>query len=168
MNAMISSKVENAIDSFPLFEDLDDETRGRLKSKAKLKAVVAGQKLITEGDKTKDVYLITRGEVEVRSHVANGEVVLAKLGAGQIVGEVSAAMGVPRTSTVTALDLVEVVLIPETLISEIMESNAQFKSLILETVQQRAIDAMQRVPKSGARLSMDVEMPWDSSEKEEE
>ena len=168
MNAMISSKVENAIDNFPLFEDLDDETRDLLKSQAKLKAFVAGQKLTTEGDETKDVYLLTRGEVEVRSHVSDGEVILAKLGAGHIVGEVSAAMGVPRTSTVTALDLVEVVLIPATLISEVMESNPQLKSLILETVHQRAIDAMQRVPKSGTRLSVDVEMPWDTPEAEEE
>jgi CRP-like cAMP-binding protein len=168
MNAVISSKVENAIDNFPLFEDLDDETRDILKSRAKLKAFVAGQKLTTEGDETKDVYLITRGEVEVRSNVSEGEVVLANLGAGHIIGEVSAAMGVPRTSTVTALDLVEVVLIPEALISEVMESNPRLKLLILETVQQRAIEAMQRVPKSGDRLSVDIEMPWDTSEPEEE
>jgi CRP-like cAMP-binding protein len=144
MNAMISSKVMAAIDRSPFFSELDDESREGLGAASKLKAYMAGQALTKEGDAAQDVFLISRGEVEVRSHVADDEVVLAELTEGEIVGEVSLAMDVPRTSTVMALTMVEAVVIPADALKAVLDEHPEVKEKIVETVEQRAIAAMEK------------------------
>ena len=149
MSPMPVKTVTKLIDESPFFKELDEETRELLSSKCKLKAFMEGQVLTREGDSTKDVFLINRGEVVVKSHVAEGEeeVVLAILKEGQIVGEVSAAMGVPRTSTVEALDMVEVVVIPVETLEEVMDRHPEVKARLVETVAERATEAMHKVQK---------------------
>jgi CRP-like cAMP-binding protein len=144
MNAMTSSKVMAAIDRSPFFSELDDETREALGAASKLRAYMAGQFLTKEGDAAKDVLLISRGEVEVRSRLGEGEVVLAELTEGDIVGEVSLAMDVPRTSTVKALSMVEAVLVQADALKAVMDEHPEVRKKIVETVEQRAVAAMEK------------------------
>ena len=81
----------------------------------------------------------------MRSHLSDGEVLLATLGEGEIVGEISVAKGVPRTSTVKALTIVETVTIPADVMAELMESYPQVKARIMETVEQRAAYTLRKV-----------------------
>lgn len=65
----------------------------------------AGQRLFSQGDEAKALYILETGELQVRaSTVAGGEeVVLAVLGSGTVVGEMSLLDGGPRSATVEAL-----------------------------------------------------------------
>jgi CRP-like cAMP-binding protein len=65
--------------------------------------------LFFEGDDAHDVLVIGSGEVKVAVNSAEGrEIVLDVLGPGEILGELSAIDGFPRSATATALTAVEV------------------------------------------------------------
>ena len=63
----------------------------------------AGETLIREEDAADKAYVIDRGEFEVRKGTGSGEIVLAKLGPHDWVGEMALLLGEPRSATVVAL-----------------------------------------------------------------
>ncbi|MFI6505617.1 Crp/Fnr family transcriptional regulator [Nonomuraea typhae] len=64
-----------------------------------------GATVMTEGDVSDWVLLLTEGRVKCSSHTSSGtEVVLAIRGPGALIGEMSAIDGSPRSTTVTTLE----------------------------------------------------------------
>jgi CRP-like cAMP-binding protein len=63
-----------------------------------------GKRLFRQGDPGDAAYLIIAGEAEVIAETPAGPVVLATLGANEIVGEMAILGNVPRTATVRAKD----------------------------------------------------------------
>lgn len=63
-----------------------------------------GQVIFREGDKSQEAYFILNGLVEITIHTAHGVQSLAKLGAGEIFGEMGMIMDRPRSATATALE----------------------------------------------------------------
>lgn len=69
----------------------------------------AGECLIRQGDRSDSLYVVLRGRVQVE-RVAPGDkhpTVLAALGPGEVVGEVGAVRGTPRTAAVVAIEPTE-------------------------------------------------------------
>ena len=62
-----------------------------------------GDVLISTSEHGSDAYIIERGEVGVWRETDTGRTLLARLGDGQMVGELSLIDGEGRTATVTAL-----------------------------------------------------------------
>lgn len=75
----------------------------------------SGQVIFNEGDKSHDAYYLVQGFVEISVKAANGKQVLAKLGPGEVFGEMGMIMDRPRSATAIALEtsLVEVISEPE-------------------------------------------------------
>src|SRR4051794_1924932 len=72
-----------------------------------------GERLLHEGDAGDSVALIVEGRVKVTHTDSEGhEAVLDFRGAGELVGELSALDQAPRSSSVTAIEPVEAVLVP--------------------------------------------------------
>jgi CRP/FNR family transcriptional regulator, cyclic AMP receptor protein len=72
-----------------------------------------GHALFTEGDLGERVFMIETGWVTLRSTGPQGEeMILALRGPGEVVGEMSAFDGAPRTATALAVDEVEAVVAP--------------------------------------------------------
>ena len=140
MQEVVSDNVSKAIDRFDIFRALDDETKQKLKEAGKFHAYAPGQVLVREGDKSGDLFLIESGKVEIKTHTDDKDVVLAELGQGELLGEVPAITGVRRTSTATALEMVNAVILPAELIREIAENNAAFKQAVLKIIETRAVD----------------------------
>lgn len=64
-----------------------------------------GATVMSEGDTSDWVLVLTEGRVKVSSHTSGGtEVVLAVRGPGGLLGELTAIDGSPRSATVTALE----------------------------------------------------------------
>lgn len=82
--------------SQPFWSDLPDADLEVLGSTGDRASVPAGRTLMTEGERGRESAIIVAGEVEV---VHDGEV-LATLGPGEVVGELSLLDGVPRTADV--------------------------------------------------------------------
>ena len=144
MQAVVSDNISRAIDRFHIFRTLDDKTKQRLKEAGRFRAFAPGQVLVREGDTSGDLYLIDSGKVEIKMHTEDKDVVLAELGQGELLGEVPAITGVKRTSTATALEMVNAVIFPAELIREIAKSDADFKQAVLKIIETRAVDTMSK------------------------
>jgi CRP-like cAMP-binding protein len=64
--------------------------------------------LFRQGDPGEEVLVLRAGRVKVSARRASGEVILAVLDAGSLLGELSAVDGAPRSATLVALECVEV------------------------------------------------------------
>lgn len=90
--------IENGLGAIELFSELsakECKAVGRLMTSVSVKP---GRDLIKEGDVGREFLVIVEGEATVR----RGGKVVARLGAGDFMGELAVIAGVPRTATVTA------------------------------------------------------------------
>ncbi|MEZ5385396.1 MAG: cyclic nucleotide-binding domain-containing protein [Prosthecobacter sp.] len=63
-----------------------------------------GQIIFREGDKSHEAYFIVNGLVEITLNTSHGVQSLAKIGPGEIFGEMGMIMDRPRSATATAID----------------------------------------------------------------
>ena len=79
------------------------EKRQALIGRFETRTFAPGEVLVKKGEETRGLYLIATGTVSVSSDDADGdEVVIADLGPGDVVGEISLVLRRPATATVTA------------------------------------------------------------------
>jgi CRP/FNR family transcriptional regulator, cyclic AMP receptor protein len=91
-----------------------------------------GTALFSEGDVADRVFLIEHGWVTLRiATPAGGEVILGLWGPGDIVGELSALDGEPRTATALAVDEVEAVVAPASGWRAMLERNPELAGELL-------------------------------------
>jgi len=94
--------------SSELFRGLTPEKVREIIHVSEHRRLPAGECLFRQGDASEALYVIESGTVEVRSHTDVGEeVVLAELGSGSVVGEMSIIGGGARSATVEATEAVE-------------------------------------------------------------
>ena len=71
-----------------------------------------GRTLFSEGDRSDWAAYVERGQVKLSTLTRDGrESVMAVIGGGELVGELSAVDGEPRSATATALETVEAVIV---------------------------------------------------------
>jgi CRP/FNR family transcriptional regulator, cyclic AMP receptor protein len=86
---------------------------GQLRGLGSRRALPAGATLFVEGDEPYDVMIIEAGDIKLTTTARNGhEALLDILGAGEVLGELSAIDGAPRSATAVALTAVEMTSIP--------------------------------------------------------
>ncbi len=83
----------------PLFRYLADEERRRIESISSVIELEDGQTLIREGDRDTRLYAVEQGVLEI---VAPGDRVIAAVGPGEVLGEVSFIDDSPRSASVRA------------------------------------------------------------------
>jgi CRP/FNR family transcriptional regulator, cyclic AMP receptor protein len=89
---------------------LSAEERATFESSGRRRRFAGGEAIFHEGDDPGGVVAIVSGRVKVSVSGAGGrEVVLRIPGPGELVGEIAALAGRPRSATVTAVDQVEVI-----------------------------------------------------------
>lgn len=82
----------------PLFANCSKRELARLLSRVRTESVEAGHTLFVEGAPSSNLYVIVAGSAIVRK---NGRRI-ARLGPGDVVGELSVILGGPQTATVEA------------------------------------------------------------------
>lgn len=88
----------------PLFANIDTSRLKLLAFTSERLTFENGAILFREGDRGDSAYLILTGKVDISVGSPNGEVVVASLGANNIVGEMSLLCETPRSATVTAAE----------------------------------------------------------------
>jgi CRP/FNR family cyclic AMP-dependent transcriptional regulator len=78
---------------------LDEETRRIIAMTPDQENVAKGQVLFEEGDTGDQAYLIKEGEIEIVRQIGNTEHILARLGRGDIFGEMALIDNQPRMAT---------------------------------------------------------------------
>ena len=88
----------------PLFAALDDDAAAALRSCMNEVKVARGRTLFNEGDPGDRLYVVTLGKIKLGRTAADGrENLLAILGPGEMLGELSLFDPGPRTATATAV-----------------------------------------------------------------
>lgn len=135
--------------SIPLFSLLTAHEVLQVLRICTIETYKAGQTIFEEGRAADSMLIIERGELEVTVRGSGGDVTVAQLGDGSVVGEMALIVGGPRTATVGAvtetrayrLDGRDFELLRQ------QQSIAAYKILrkLLETLGERAHNGAQRI-----------------------
>lgn len=87
----------------PSFAFLPDDAIAALAGRAVPHLVRNGQSIVVEGDTTDSLFLLAAGDFAVLRQSSPTPV--ARLGAGEIIGEYALLTGAPRTATIQAVDV---------------------------------------------------------------
>jgi CRP/FNR family transcriptional regulator, cyclic AMP receptor protein len=100
----IAGEAESIFRSIELFEALDPNEVREIVGACQQLTPAAGDELFRQGDEADALYIVESGELQVRATTPAGEdVVLAMLGSGSVVGEMSLIAGGPRSASVEVL-----------------------------------------------------------------
>jgi CRP-like cAMP-binding protein len=88
----------------PFLEGARPEVLERLARAAQEKHFGPGEVIIEEGSTGRSMYLVVDGQVEIVRRQGDGELQIAKRGAGDLFGEMGALEARPRSATVRALE----------------------------------------------------------------
>ncbi|MBW3657438.1 MAG: Crp/Fnr family transcriptional regulator [Actinobacteria bacterium] len=121
---------------------LTPEQLDELRGLAGTRRLRRGVTLFCEGDRSDTVAYLLSGRVKVSYHTRTGvEVVLAVHGPGQLLGELSAIDGSPRSASVVALEPVDVVLVPAVTFRRFLTTHPDLTLRLLELLAERLRDA---------------------------
>lgn len=96
--------MDDVLRQAPLFAALDDEAAAALQASTVEVRLSKGQDLFLEGEPGDRMFVITEGKVKLGHTASDGrESLLAILGPGELLGELSLFDPGPRTATATAL-----------------------------------------------------------------
>ncbi len=116
--------IDDLLRTVPLFADLDDEDLSRLASGVEELVVKPGEVLFSEGDAGDRAYVIIDGELDVVKVSGTREVLLARRGAGDVIGEMALLDSSPRMATLRAATEARLLAIPKQSMDELIASSA--------------------------------------------
>ncbi|RAP37511.1 hypothetical protein B1207_04875 [Legionella quinlivanii] len=94
------------LESSSLFSALNKRILWRIADLAQEKTYIKGDYLVREGETAQYCFIIVSGQVEVfREMNLPDKLFIAKLGAGEILGELAIIDGLPRSASAIALEL---------------------------------------------------------------
>ncbi len=88
----------------PLFANIETSRLKLLAFTSERLSFESGAVLFREGDRGDSAYLILEGKVDVAVNSPKGDVVVAHIGANNIVGEMALLCEMPRTATIVAAE----------------------------------------------------------------
>lgn len=116
-------------------QDSVAEQTSQLRSRGVTRRYARGSVLCREQQPSDAVFLVQAGRVKVSYLAPAGrEVVLAIRGPGDVIGELGVLDGGPRSATVTALDDVEVVVVPAARYRDLVASDPELSFRLLRLV----------------------------------
>lgn len=104
--------------------ELDDSDAEWLVGAGRNLEIPDGRAIIREGEPIDSLFFVTGGELRVTTGAAGTE--LARLGTGEVVGEISYVDDRPPTATVTAVENARVLAIPRDVLTEKLRTDAGF------------------------------------------
>jgi CRP-like cAMP-binding protein len=129
---------------------LDAEQRAALLALGHVRRYPAQSIIFFEGDDAHDVVLIQAGDLKISATVEDREVVLDVLGPGDILGEVAAIDGLPRSATLTTLTLAEVLRIPAAAFMDHLATHPASALVLMGCLAARVRDTSRRQVEYGA------------------
>ena len=121
---------------------LTAEERAALLDLGRRRRFTAGDTLFHEGDDSDWVAVLLAGRVKISYYSeAGGEVVLAVRDPGDLLGELSALDGTPRSATVTAMEEVEALALTATAFRTFLEGNPRLALELVRSLVERLRDA---------------------------
>jgi CRP/FNR family transcriptional regulator, cyclic AMP receptor protein len=121
-----------------LLDNLGEQLEQRLLSLGRECSFTAGKQLLRQGDPSTHVFVLLTGVVKVSAQTINGRnILLAIRIAGDLVGELAAADGRPRTASVTSCGNVVCRLIPAPVWRTFLDSSTRAHSALNKVLSDR-------------------------------
>ncbi len=121
-----------------LFKPIPPEGIARLVERGTPRRFAAGAVLMREDEPGRTMFVILDGKVRVERAVLGGRpVVLAELGAGEVVGEMGLLDAGPRSATVTALEDTECLEIHATVLAVVLIEHPAVSTALLRILSRR-------------------------------
>jgi CRP/FNR family transcriptional regulator, cyclic AMP receptor protein len=132
--------------SAPTFlERLTPSERGDLEAHGRTRTLHRGAVLFHEGDDAHEVLVLLSGQVKVARAAATGrDVILCVFDTGEVLGELSAVDGAPRSATAVALCTVVALMVPLSEFNAFLERRPRVANELLRTVVERLRGSSQR------------------------
>jgi len=122
----------------PLFQELDAATFDNLLRAAKPKVHKARAPIFHEGDPGGSLLMVLSGQIKISSLAANGkECVLAFMGAGDVIGEITLLDGGARTATAQAIEASRILELTRSAFISVLENNPPTALKIIEILCKR-------------------------------
>jgi len=130
-----------ALKQVEIFQSLTNDERRALAARLRTAPFVRGEAMTRQGAEAHWLYLITRGDAEVRVSV-DGKLseTIASLHAGDFFGEMGMMTGAPRSATVIALSDVECYRVDKDAFHDILRSRPQIAEDISEVLARRTAE----------------------------
>ena len=138
----------------PLFSNIDTSRLKLLAFTSERLTYNQGAVLFREGDRGDSAYLILEGKVDVAVHSPTGgeDVVVASIGANNIVGEMSLLCEMPRTATVIAAEPLDTLRIKKDQFFQLMRDLPQITLEIMRELATRLHHVNQDLSAARAKL----------------
>ncbi|MGL4399841.1 MAG: cyclic nucleotide-binding domain-containing protein, partial [Luteolibacter sp.] len=120
-----------------LFDGVSHETLEVLAGKTAMERFKAGEILIHQGGADHDMFLLVEGAVQVAVDKEGGEIIVARMQAGDYFGEMSLLTGEPRTATIRAVTDGACYRITREVISPILEADPELMGLLSRNLAER-------------------------------
>ena len=129
---------QNVIASVPLFSALDSEDQAQLFSMMSTVSFRRGEKLFNEGDPGNCLYLLVDGKVKLGHTSSDGrENLIAILGPGEMIGELTLFDPGPRSGTATAVAPTEMLQLDHTALMDFVDTRPELAKHMLKALAQR-------------------------------
>lgn len=127
-----SSQNVDLLRGIALFADLREDELARIAERCRWLDREAGRQIIDHLDETTDCFLIGSGSVRVIVNSATGkEITFRDIGAGEVVGELSALDGRPRSASVVALSDARIARLSSTDLWDILQRNPDAAAVLI-------------------------------------
>jgi CRP-like cAMP-binding protein len=137
--------VDNTIQKNAVFGDvLTTETKAMLIKNSLIRFVGAGEILCRQDHSDNALFLIVDGEVEVSADTNGATTTLGKLGAGELIGEISALLQIPRIATVTVVRPSAILEIPCEIFLGLLSENPAVRDAVNKRSRNRIIETTLR------------------------
>ncbi len=127
-----SLKIQQLIERFPIFADLDQHAREDLLMLFRPRAAQPGDRIMRVGDRADAAYFIISGAVLVR---VQGQKI--RLGPGEFFGEMALLSGRRRSADITAIDYCQFQILEQRDFRQFVSRHPQLRAKLLEMVRQR-------------------------------
>ena len=136
---------EKAISSHGAFgELLNGQEKRFLMEHGVVRSAVSDEILCHRHQLDTRVYILILGEVEVSDYVDGKRIVLARLGPGEVFGEISALFHIPRISDVTVTQPSVLIEIPGDILDQLISARPQLQLAVIERYKSRLTETVLR------------------------
>jgi CRP-like cAMP-binding protein len=126
----------------PILRPLDPARRAAVLREFEMQFLERGTVLIHEGELATGLFLLVSGEVEVTRQEGGEPLVLARLGPGDVVGEISLVLRRPATATVAALHATTVFHLPADRFLDLVRDHADLLAELYEMAIRRESETL--------------------------
>src|SRR6188474_2749126 len=132
--------------------EISTQVMNALRSRGRIRSYSRGSVLFHESQASDHIAILVSGPVKVTVCDDHGrQSLLAIRGPGELIGELGAMDGRPRSGTVTALGPVEALVVPASVFRTIIATDPRAKAVLMDVISSRLRDSDQKRAEFGTR-----------------